>query len=162
MMLLKKLTLVSLVVLGVVACTDDKKKVEEVVQAPAAANADEVKVDKESGKVDFAKEVVYFEFDDSSLTKEGMSQLDMLAKYLDNNAAVKLTIEGNTDDRGSVEYNLALGQRRSEAVKKYLTTVGVKENRLATVSFGEEKPNETGGNEAAWAKNRRAEFVVVK
>lgn len=175
MMLLKKLTLMTLLVspLATIACTNDSKKLEDPISANGGkdannanpngtSNPNDFKVDEASGKIDFAAEVVYFEFDDATLTKEGMGQLDALAKYMASHAGTKLNIEGNSDDRGSVEYNLALGQRRSDAVKKYLVTSGVPAERLASISFGEEKPSVEGSNEAAWAKNRRAEFAFSK
>ncbi len=173
MMLLKKLTLMTLLVspLATVACTNDSKKFEEPVTASNGAegsnpngtsNPNDFKVDEASGKIDFSAEVVYFEFDDATLTKDGMAQLDALAKYMSTHPATKLNIEGNSDDRGSTEYNLALGQKRSDAVKKYLVSIGVPAPRLATISFGEEKPSIVGDNEAAWAKNRRAEFAFSK
>jgi peptidoglycan-associated lipoprotein len=168
-MLMKKLALVSVLVSGLAACTSEDKKIDESVTAAAAAagkneaaNPNDFKVDDASGKIDFAAEVVYFEFDDATLTKEGMGQLDALAKYMAAHKESKLNIEGNTDARGSIEYNLALGQRRSDAVKKYLTTVGVPAENLASISFGEEKPSAQGEDESAWAKNRRAEFAFSK
>lgn len=165
MISLKKLALMTLLVSPLAACTNEEKKLEEPVAATSDKNAkdpNEFKVDEASGRIDFSAEVVYFEYDDATLTKEGMAQLDALAKYMGSHADTKLNIEGNCDNRGSVEYNLALGQRRSDAVKKYLVTVGVADERLASISFGEEKPVVAGDNEAAWAKNRRAEFAFVK
>jgi len=69
-------------------------------------------------------------------------------------------IEGHCDERGSAEYNLALGQKRADAAMKYLTSLGINANRISTISYGKEKPLDTGSNEAAWAKNRRAHFVL--
>lgn len=153
--------LLSSLALGSVACTNnEEKKLEEVVPvAKAADEKSEFSVDDKTGRVDFKAEVVYFEYDDATLTNEGTLQLDALAKYMKQHPEAKLSIEGHCDNRGSVEYNLALGQRRSDSVRKYLTTVGVEESRLQTVSFGEEKPQETGEGESSWTKNRRAEFA---
>ena len=76
--------------------------------------------------------------------------------------SVKVRIEGNCDERGSAEYNLALGERRAKAAQKYLVTMGVKPERLSVISYGKEKPAVQGSDESAWAKNRRDEFVIVK
>jgi peptidoglycan-associated lipoprotein len=172
MMVMKKLVLVSVLAFSLPACTSEDKKIDESVTVKAAgargaggndaSSSNDFKVDDASGRIDFAAEVVYFEFDDATLTKEGMGQLDALAKYMASHRETKLNIEGNTDARGSVEYNLALGQRRSDAVKNYLTALGVPTGRLASISFGEEKPSAQGDGEAAWSKNRRAEFSFSK
>lgn len=143
------------------ACTDDAKKIEEPVQAEAAKGdaANEFTVDAKTGKLEFKAEIVYFGYDETSLTKEGMARLDAIAEHMKANQGLKLSIEGHCDDRGSTEYNLALGQRRSDAVRRYLQTVGIGQERLASLSFGEERPAEAGQGEAFWAKNRRAEFA---
>ena len=83
------------------------------------------------------------------------------ANYLKQNTAQKIIIQGNTDDRGTTEYNLALGQRRSDAVRKQLALLGVADNQMEAVSFGKEKPRADGNNEAAWAENRRADLVYI-
>lgn len=159
-MLFKNLLVASLLLGALTACTNEEKKPEEVVTA-AKAEDDKTAftVDDKTGKVDFKSEVVYFEFDDSTLTDEGILQLNALAKYMQENKGAKLSVEGHADARGSVEYNMALGQRRSESVKKYLVTAGVEEARLQTVSFGEEKPQDAAEGEESWSKNRRAEFA---
>ncbi len=157
-MLIRKALVASLLLASLNACTNEEKKVEEVVSATKAEDDKSQFTVDEKGRVDFKAEVVYFEYDDSTLTNEGMAQLEALAKYMKVNPKSKLSIEGHCDDRGSVEYNLALGQRRSDAVKKYLATVGIEDSRLATVSFGEEKPQDAGQGEEHWSKNRRAEF----
>jgi peptidoglycan-associated lipoprotein len=83
------------------------------------------------------------------------------AAWLQAHAGAKVTVEGHCDDRGTVEYNLALGEHRARAAKDYLVSLGVAGGRLRTVSFGKEKPLDTGSGEAAWARNRRAHFVVA-
>src|SRR5687768_6369116 len=139
LMLLRNLLAASVLLATLTACTNEEKKVEEVVStAKAESDKSEFSVDDKTGRVDFKAEVVYFEFDDSTLTNEGMLQLEALAKYMKSNPTSKLSIEGHCDNRGSVEYNLALGQRRSDSVKKYLSSIGVEDARLQTVSFGEE------------------------
>jgi peptidoglycan-associated lipoprotein len=101
---------------------------------------------------------IYFDFDSSALRADAREGLQANAAYLKSNASVAVVIEGNTDERGSSEYNLALGKRRAEAAYKYLIDLGIDASRLSTVSFGEEKPAVEGHNELAWAKNRRDDF----
>jgi peptidoglycan-associated lipoprotein len=103
---------------------------------------------------------VYFDFDRSDLRADAREGLQANAGYLKGNSAVQVTIEGNCDERGSNEYNLALGKRRAEAAYKYLVDLGVESSRMTTVSYGEEKPAAEGHNELAWAKNRRDDFKV--
>ena len=101
---------------------------------------------------------IYFDFDRSDLRADAREGLQANASYLKSNSGVQITIEGNCDERGSNEYNLALGKRRAEAAYKYLVDLGVESSRMTTVSYGEEKPAAEGHNELAWAKNRRDEF----
>ena len=103
--------------------------------------------------------VVYFDFDSFTVKDEFRPTLDAHAKVLATDRQRKLSIEGHTDERGGREYNLALGQKRAESVAKSLALLGAQENQLEAVSFGEERPAEPGSDEAAWAKNRRAELV---
>ena len=105
-----------------------------------------------------AGRVVYFDFDSFVVRDEFKPLLDAHAKALTTNRARKLAIEGHADERGGREYNLALGQKRAEAVLRSLTLLGAREDQLEAVSFGEEKPAVDGHDEAAWAKNRRAEL----
>ena len=101
---------------------------------------------------------VYFAFDSSDIDSSSKILLDGYAAWLNSNS-VETTIEGSCDERGSREYNLALGQRRADSVKDYLQAQGVSASRIDTVSFGEEKPECTGTGEACWAQNRRAEIL---
>ena len=101
---------------------------------------------------------IYFDFDRSDLRPDAREGLQANASYLKSNSGVSITIEGNCDERGSNEYNLALGKRRAEAAYKYLVDLGVDSSRMTTVSYGEEKPAVEGHNELAWAKNRRDDF----
>lgn len=103
--------------------------------------------------------VVYFDFDSFVVKDEFRSVVETNAKALSTNAQRKVSIEGHTDERGSREYNLALGQKRAEAVAKSLALLGTKDTQMEAVSFGEERPAVQGSDEAAWAKNRRAELV---
>lgn len=103
---------------------------------------------------------VLFDFDKSELREEGKRTCQAVADYLRKNPRAKVTIEGHCDERGSAEYNLALGERRAVAVKNYLVSLGVPKGALGTVSFGKERPVDPGHTEEAWAKNRRAHFLV--
>jgi peptidoglycan-associated lipoprotein len=105
-------------------------------------------------------EDIYFEFDKSTLTPEARSSLIEMAARLSDNFEEKLIIEGHCDERGTPEYNLALGDRRAESAKDFLADLGISIRRLTTISYGEERPVNPGHNEAAWAKNRRAHFAV--
>jgi peptidoglycan-associated lipoprotein len=87
--------------------------------------------------------------------------IELQGQYLARNPALQLRVEGNTDERGSSEYNLALGQRRAQAVKSALQLYGVKDSQVEAVSFGKEKPRATGHDESAWAQNRRADIVYA-
>ena len=111
-------------------------------------------------KANFESEDVHFEFDQAIISETDKQILNKKAKWLKDFPAAKASIEGHCDERGSAEYNLALGQRRADATMNYLTTLGIAANRLSTISYGKEKPLDTGHDEAAWAKNRRAHFVL--
>lgn len=102
--------------------------------------------------------VVYFDFDSFVVKDEFKPTIDVFAKVLTTNKVKKMTVEGHTDERGGREYNLALGQKRAEAVVKSLELLGAADQQLEAVSFGEERPADTGHGEDAWAKNRRAEL----
>lgn len=104
---------------------------------------------------------VHFDFDKYNIRDEDKPLLDKNAKWLNLNKKVKITIEGHADERGETEYNLALGDKRAKSVAKYLEALGVSKDRVATISYGEEKPVDQGHDEAAWAKNRRAEFKIT-
>jgi peptidoglycan-associated lipoprotein len=107
------------------------------------------------------REVIHFDFDESDLRDDARARLDAKLPILLANPGVRLRISGHADERGSDEYNLALGQRRAAAAKRYLTERGVADGRIETVSFGEEQPIAGGGDESAYAANRRAEFDIM-
>ena len=105
------------------------------------------------------KRSVYFDYDSNAVKDEFRPVVQAHSKYMTSDKRdAKIRIEGNCDERGSREYNLALGQRRAEAVKKVMTVLGVQDGRIETVSFGEEKPASQGHDEGAWAQNRRADI----
>lgn len=108
----------------------------------------------------FVNENVQFEFDSSELTAMAIALLKDKADYLNENSGLNVVIEGHCDERGTTEYNIALGERRAVTVKNYLVNLGISGSRLTTVSFGEERPLDPAENEAAYSKNRRAQFVI--
>ena len=103
--------------------------------------------------------IVYFDYDSYTLKPEYQSLIDGHARFLKANPQRRISIEGHTDERGGREYNLALGQKRSEAVRRALNLLGISDNQVEAVSFGKEKPAATGSGESVWAQNRRAEIT---
>jgi peptidoglycan-associated lipoprotein len=108
----------------------------------------------------FENEHIYFEYDKSRITAEAKSVLKKKARWLLANPGTSIVVEGHCDERGTNEYNMALGDRRAQSAKRYLMDLGVTSGRITTISYGEEKPLDLGGNEAAWTVNRRAQFVL--
>jgi peptidoglycan-associated lipoprotein len=106
-------------------------------------------------------QTVYFDFDKSAIKSSEQSKLDEVANFLKSNPADALRVEGNCDQRGTEEYNRSLGERRAFAAREYLVHDGIDPQKVVTLSNGEDKPAETGSGEAAWAKNRRDEFIVL-
>ena len=105
-----------------------------------------------------ANAVVYFEYDQFNLTSKSIQALKGVTELMKKNAKITISIEGHADERGTREYNLALGQRRAESVTNYLIANGINRNRLITKSYGEERPLSLGSNDTAWSKNRRVEI----
>ncbi|MBW3569757.1 MAG: OmpA family protein [Gemmatimonadetes bacterium] len=114
-----------------------------------------------AGARDVLTEIVFFEYDSDQIGSEAEDQLRLKAAVLAANPNVRLRIEGHADQRGSTEYNLALAQRRAEAVRAFLANYGIDPARFTTVSFGKERPLVEGEGEAAWSRNRRAEFGII-
>jgi peptidoglycan-associated lipoprotein len=106
-----------------------------------------------------SKRSVYYDLDSYTVKDEFRSLVEAHAQYLKKNPQSKAFLQGNCDERGSREYNIALGQKRAESVKKMMSVLGVAENQMETVSFGEEKPKAEGHDESAWAENRRSDIV---
>jgi peptidoglycan-associated lipoprotein len=104
---------------------------------------------------------IYFDFDSSDIKSEYNDLITAHARYLAANSSKRVRIEGNTDERGSREYNIGLGERRAQAVRRALMLQGVNESQLTTVSYGEERPAVTGHSEEAWSRNRRANIVYL-
>lgn len=103
---------------------------------------------------------IYFEYDSYTIQNEDMIKIKEMGEWLKSNSSVRIVIEGHCDERGTVEYNLALGQKRAEVVKNHLTKLGIDEKRLRAISFGKEMPADPSHSEDAWAKNRRVHFAI--
>jgi peptidoglycan-associated lipoprotein len=108
-----------------------------------------------------SKRSIYFEFDSFSVADQYKPIIEAHAKYLQANKSARVSLQGHADERGSREYNIALGQKRADAVKRMMTLMGVQEAIVETVSFGEEKPKNLGHDEAAWAENRRVDIIYA-
>lgn len=106
--------------------------------------------------------IIYFDYDQSDLKAETLKNLEKKAEWLKNHPGTVLGIEGHCDERGTNEYNIALGDSRANAAKSYLSSLGIPADKIHTISYGEERPADPGHSEGAWAKNRRAEFYLVK
>ncbi len=137
----------------------EKARQEELARQQAI---EETRLKEEAiqkAKDNFLNEDIHFEFDSAILTPDAQELLKTKAEWL-HNSNVKSTIEGHCDDRGTLEYNLALGERRALSAKSFLVDLGIPASRLTTISYGEERPVDPGQNEAAWAKNRRSHFTI--
>ena len=153
------------VIPGMLFSVSCQKKVVDATPAPVAEEKEEVVVKKEETVVYRAPSVVmqediYFDFDKSTLTPAAQDNLLRKAEWLRGNSDATVTIEGHCDERGTNEYNLALGDRRAESAKSFLIDLGIDPSRLTTISYGEERPVDPRNAEEAWAKNRRDHFVV--
>mgnify|MGYP003563048256 CR=1 FL=1 len=140
-----------------------QKQLEE--ERLAAERAEQLKADAMArdmmmAKNRFLNENVYFDFDNATLDYQAQELLKQKAMWLRDNPDANVVIEGHCDERGTNAYNLALGERRAESAKTFLVNLGISGMRLTTISYGEEKPVDMGQNEEAWAKNRRAAFVL--
>ena len=129
-----------------------KRLQEDRLRAEASA--------REAAEKAFVNEIIHFSFDSALLSDQAQQILNSKADYLRINSGVTVTVEGHCDERGTDAYNIALGERRAESVKNFLVDMGISANRLNTISYGEERPIAIGQNEASWAKNRRAQFLV--
>ncbi len=143
----------------------DTAAAEAEAAEQARLEAERIKAEEEerarmAAKMAFTDEDVYFEFDSAALLPEAQDLLSQKAAYVLSMSDVSITIEGHCDERGTDAYNMALGERRAEAAKAFLVNLGVNPSQINTISYGEENPVDPGNNEAAWAKNRRAHFVL--
>ncbi len=146
--LMKSLFIPTMLILGACCCG------EEAVVAPAPPPPPPVQI-VVPGLGD-----VFYDFDKSDLRSDAVEQLKTNANWMQTNSANNVIIEGHCDERGTSEYNLALGERRANSAKDYIVNLGVAPVRMKTVSYGEEKPFAAGSTEEAWAQNRRAHFVA--
>ena len=170
-----KSTALVLSVLALAACSSETKNVKSAA-APVAAAAPgksaeqaasdgaKLAADKNAPKDMFGAPeardlvVVHFDYDSALLSENAQAELRQNADFLRSHPAAKIVVEGHTDERGSDEYNMALGERRAKAVRNYLSLLGVDASRLQTVSYGAEQPVDMAHNENAWSQNRRAQF----
>ena len=138
--------------------------VERVVEQPPPPEPEPPpRVDRDGNPIDASGRPLgrtfYFEFDQARLSERDLRVLAMHAEYLRDFRNRSVLVEGHCDERGTREYNLALGERRSQAVQQYLAAAGVRASQIEVVSFGEERPEDPGSNESAWSKNRRAVMI---
>ncbi|MBW1714006.1 MAG: peptidoglycan-associated lipoprotein Pal [Deltaproteobacteria bacterium] len=137
-----------------------KKKAEPTGPSEAELREQRLKEELARKRMMFLNEMVHFDFDKSDIRPDAAEVLKRKAAWLKDNPGVNVIIEGHCDERGTDAYNLALGERRAQAAKSFLVAIGIAEDRLETISYGEERPLDPGHNEEAWAKNRRAQFVI--
>lgn len=163
----RKLAFMFVAVALVVGCKGKQTKSD--VESTPITSADSVEstpmsfdaAGSDSGKIP-GLETVHFEYDKSSISAENKRILQGNSDWIKKNTNYKVQIEGHCDSRGTIEYNLALGERRANAVKAYLVSLGVPAARLSVISYGKEKPIEAGETESAHVKNRRANFLPVQ
>lgn len=159
---LRSLSLLAAVLL-VAACAQNPSQTGTAAGTGAATQATAPVGPTPGSREDFVQNVgdrVFFDFDKSDIKPEGQKTLEHQAAWLKKYPNTTVTVEGHCDDRGTREYNLALGERRANAVKKALVALGIAPNRISTISYGKERPAVVGDNEAAWAQNRRGVTVV--
>lgn len=141
------------------------KPAEQEAEKKAKISEEELPAQKQAREFKFlpdeALKDVYFDFDKSDLTPAARETLRKNADALKKNSGAKVQVEGHADERGTAEYNLALGERRASAVRKYLADLGINPDNIFTLSYGEERPADPRHNDEAWAKNRRAHFLVA-
>jgi len=121
----------------------------------------EAKLSHERSVAKFEAASIYFDFDKSFIRLEDRNTLKKKAEFMKDNTNIRIMIEGNCDERGTNEYNLALGERRANSAAKFLISLGISPDRIETISYGEERPLALGHGEGAWAQNRRDDFVVI-
>lgn len=162
-------SLLSVLILGLsvalTGCGSSSKKAssDSSMSSPDSSSEDsslELNGDSDSNKAG-GLSTVFFEYDSSTLSSSARSTLEGNVSFLKDNTSVEVQIEGHCDERGGVQYNLALGERRAKAVRDYMVAMGVAKSRVTTISFGKERPLAFGHDNSAWGQNRRANFVVT-
>jgi len=156
-----KLTLTLLITCGLILSSGCSKKPTDENAVPGAYNADENPMGDSDSSQAMGLQTVTFPFDSFELVAAAKATLDSNMEILKSNSSLNIQIEGHCDERGGTQYNLALGEKRANAVRNYLTDKGVSPSRMTTISFGEERPIDSTSSESAWAKNRRANFVIT-
>lgn len=161
----KSILLISFILISVSCSTTN---ITEEAVYDSVVSSVEVSVEDDNNKADevydysskaiMANAIVYFDFDQYTLSSKSIQTLRSIAQVMKDNKDLEITVSGHADERGTREYNLALGQRRGEAVRDYLLLNGISKNRITVKSYGEEYPLVKGSNESSWAKNRRAEI----
>ena len=148
--------------------TDDRGRVEPPPATDTAdADADAQRRAEEEARLarerayGSIQDMIFFDFDRSDLREDARQTLQLKAEALRQFPDIRIRIEGHADERGTIEYNLALGERRADAARAYLVDLGIDPDRMTTISYGEERPQVQGQNEAAWSQNRRDEFVIL-
>ena len=154
-----KFTIVALAAAALLFVGCAKKEVVSTEEAAPSTKPVSSVADRGMAERPPSSNAVYFAFDKSDLDGASKATLNAYATWLGDHSDATITVEGNCDERGSREYNLALGQRRADSVKDYFAAQGVSRSRVDTVSFGEERPACDGSGEACWAQNRRADIV---
>jgi peptidoglycan-associated lipoprotein len=177
-MLGRRLTLLTVTVLALglaASCsrkqppaTDDRGRVEPPPATDTAdADADAQRRAEEEARLareaayGSIQDMIFFDFDRSDLREDARQTLQTKAEALRQFPDIRIRIEGHADERGTIEYNLALGERRADAARAYLVDLGIDPDRMTVISYGEERPQVDGQNEAAWSQNRRDEFVIL-
>jgi peptidoglycan-associated lipoprotein len=164
MKLVKKLlalTLIAGLVFALSGCATTKKAGEGDGTAVGAGATLELNGDSDSNKAGDLK-TIHFPFDSNTLTEAEKTILKANAEFMKKNEKVRVQIEGHCDERGSIQYNLALGERRAKATKDYLAGLGIAASRVTVISYGKERPVEFGHDDTSWSKNRRANFLVIE
>lgn len=171
-MKLRSILTLSVIVLTLTlgSCAGNKKKTTEATDTTEMGKVDDganngvaldLNGDSDSNRAGALK-TVYFDYNSASISGTTKDTLDSNAEFLKKNGAVKLQVEGHCDERGSVQFNLALGEKRAKSVRDYLVAQGVASARLSVISLGKEKPVSFGHDEESWSKNRRANFIVTE
>lgn len=146
--------------LSITACSKKKKMEDEPLSPNAPMGENAGLGDSDSGSA-MGLQTIYFDYDSFMLTGDAKSQLKANASILKDNGSVMIQIEGHCDSRGGIQYNIALGEKRANAVKKYLQDLGVGGDRISTISYGKERLLDPGNGEEAHARNRRGNFVIT-
>ncbi len=163
----KSLFFIVLIAGSLTACSTAKKKTTEGGDNSAVVDNGsnsgigfEINGDSDSKKAG-GLVTVYFDYNSSGLRQDTIDSLQNNVAFLKKNTTVKVNVEGHCDERGSVQYNLALGEKRAKAIKEYLTSNGVEASRVSVISLGKERPLAFGHDEGAWSQNRRGNFVII-